>query len=943
MLKATNDVFKRQRLVEETGVSTSCFISSHDDCSENKSSVQTSDEIKSPNSDIIIENLPDAEFSDPAHEETILSKSKTISPPMFITLKKKSKYLACLIDSGAGANCLTERLVKTLNLKTVALTSTKTVTLADGKTTLAASKCIPNLVMEIPALGNMKIRQTFYVLPSLTNDQDVILGCPWLDDDKVSLHFGDVRTISVRGQTFKPHASALAPADIESALTISSISAKATNRLSKKKDCELYLFHVKLLDDTKDKTKFTEYLKSVENSQLKQLLSEYTDVFPDELPDTLPPKRPLDHKIELKPNSVPPAKKQYRLSDAELKELKIQIDTMLKKGLIRVSHSPYGAPVLFVKKKNGKLRMCVDWRALNKMTIKNRYPLPRIDDHLDRIGEACVFSTGDMLSGYNQLRMHPESIEKTAFVCRYGQFEYLVAGFGLCNLPSNFMTLMNEVFHDYLDKFCLVYLDDLLIYSKTEAEHLEHLRLILDRLRLYNLYLGIDKCTFMSSSVEYLGHVISADGIRMDPKKIEAISKWQILHNVADVRSFLGLINYYRRFIPNLAKIASPLHFLLRKDSPFVWTPECRSALDSLKSIVTSDPVLRPPNFSRSFSIHADASGHSLGACLMQEFDDGPHPVAYHSRTFSPAERNYDIRDKENLAIVDAFRTWRPYVLGNHTTVYTDHRSLEYLMTQSNLKERQARWLEELAAFDFDIVYKKGSSHVVPDALSRIPLSTILCASTCSSSSIDSSFSAEVQLAYRSDPMFQTLKQHRNFRLLGNGLLYFHNTRLYIPRNAKKLITKILRECHDSTSAGHFGIEKTYAKTASRFYWINMISSVKRYIRSCVPCQMNKATNQKRPGLLFPHRVPSTRAWSHVSLDFIFDLPKSKDGHDGICTIVDKFSKQTHFVSCTKQDNDGEQAAKLYFNNIYRLHVMIIRRQHIYITILRIKILYLEA
>ena len=193
--------------------------------------------------------------------------------------------------------------------------------------------------------------------------------------------------------------------------------------------------------------------------------------------------------------------------------------------------------------------------------------------------------------------------------------------------------------------------------------------------------------------------------------KLFLFSKWQIFHNVADVRSFLGLINYYRRFIPNLAKIASPLHFLLRKDSPFVWTPECRSALDSLKSIVTSDPVLRPPNFSRSFSIHADASGHSLGACLMQEFDDGPHPVAYHSRTFSPAERNYDIRDKENLAIVDAFRTWRPYVLGNHTTVYTDHRSLEYLMTQSNLKERQARWLEELAAFDFDIVYKKGSSH----------------------------------------------------------------------------------------------------------------------------------------------------------------------------------------------------------------------------------------
>jgi len=285
------------------------------------------------------------------------------------------------------------------------------------------------------------------------------------------------------------------------------------------------------------------------------ILDEYRDVFPAELPAGLPPQRTIDHRIEVIPGSAPPSRPTYRMSDVELAEVKKQLAELQELGFIRPSKSPYGAPILFVKKKDGTLRMCIDYRALNKITIKNKYPLPRIDELLDRLHGATVFSKIDLRSGYHQVRIHPSDIDKTAFNTRYGHYEYLVLPFGLTNAPATFMHLMNSVFADYLDEFVIVFLDDVLVFSRTTEEHKRHVRLVLQRLREHRLYANIKKCEFFQPKISFLGHVVSCDGIGMDPDKVQAIQQWPPLRTVGDVRSFLGLAGYYRKFVYRFSHI----------------------------------------------------------------------------------------------------------------------------------------------------------------------------------------------------------------------------------------------------------------------------------------------------------------------------------------------------------------------------------------------------
>ena len=422
----------------------------------------------------------------------------------------------------------------------------------------------------------------------------------------------------------------------------------------------------------------------------------------------------------------------------------------------------------------------------------------------------------------------------------------------------------------------------------------------------------------MKSSVSFVGHIISAEGIRMDPSKVSTIRNWKPLRSVTEVRSFLGLLNYYRRFIPRLSAIAAPLNNLTKKNVPFFWSPECDNAFERLKTCVTTSPVMKPPDFSRPFILHADACGRALGSCLMQRHDDGVHVVAYHSRTFSPAEQIYDIRDKENLAIVDSFRQWRPYLLGSRTFVHTDHHSLQYLFSCPHLKERQARWLEELSSFDFDIQYKKGSTHVVADPISRF-LSISLSALSFPAPSPSPSFVGDIKAAYSSDPLFSRLCKHR-FYSLQDGILYFirgPSPRIYIPASNKPLISTLMREHHDSSSASHLGISKTYDRLSQHYFWPGMTYTVRKYVQSCESCQRNKSSTQKPLGLLFPHTIPD-RPWSHVSMDYIFDLPISS-GFDGMLVFVCKFSKEAIAVPCVKTI-DAYKSAELFFREVYSHH-----------------------
>jgi hypothetical protein len=401
-------------------------------------------------------------------------------------------------------------------------------------------------------------------------------------------------------------------------------------------------------------------------------VSKFLDVFPEELPG-MPP----NHEIELVPGTAPIFKRPYRMTTNQLAELKEQLQELLDKGYIRPSASPWGAPVIFVLKKDGTQRMCIDYRPLSEVTIKNKYPLPRIDDLFDQLKGACVFSKIDLRSGYHQLKIRATNITKIAFITRYGLYEYTVMLFGLTNAPAYFMYLMNKVFMEYLDKFMVVFINDILIFSKNEGDHDEHLRVVLQKLRENQLYAKLSKYEFWLKEVSFLGHIISEGGIFVDPSKVKDVFSWKTPQNVSDIRSFLGLAGYYRRFIEGFSKISKPTTELLAKVNTFEWMARHETSFQELKKRLTTAPVLTMPNIEKPFSIYCDASGQGFGCVLMQE----GHVVAYASRQLRKHKEKYPTHDLELAAVVHALKIWRHYIIGKRCEVYSDHKSLKYIFT----------------------------------------------------------------------------------------------------------------------------------------------------------------------------------------------------------------------------------------------------------------------
>ncbi len=457
-------------------------------------------------------------------------------------------------------------------------------------------------------------------------------------------------------------------------------------------------------------------------TKLPKQYHEYLDVFSKKEADTLPKHRAYDHAINLKEGSLPPSSRLYGMSRNEMQELRRYLDENLTKGFIRASRSQAASPVLFVKKPGGGLRFCVDYRGLNAITIKNRYPLPLISETLNRLSRAKCFTKLDIISAFNRLRIREGDESLTAFRTRFGLFEYLVMPFGLCNGPASFQHYINDTLGEFLDDFCTAYLDDILIYSEIEAEHEIHVKRILQKLREAGLQVDITKCEFHVNRVPYLGLIITTEGIKMDPAKIETIVQWPSLINVKDVQSFLGFANFYRRFIYGYSRLASPLTRLTRKDVPFVWDAECQAAFETLKKAFTSDVILRHYDPDREIVVETDASDFVSGGILSQYDEQGElHPIAYFSKKHNPAECNYEIYDKELMAIVRAFEEWRPELEGSTLPikVITDHKNLEYFMSTKQLNRRQARWSEFLSRFDYRIIYRPGKAGGKPDALTR--------------------------------------------------------------------------------------------------------------------------------------------------------------------------------------------------------------------------------
>ncbi|SAM00834.1 hypothetical protein [Absidia glauca] len=645
------------------------------------------------------------------------------------------------------------------------------------------------------------------------------------------------------------------------------------------------------------------------DDMIRPLLDEHSDVFTDEIPG-LPPDRGVAHAIDTG-DALPTHRNPYKMSPRELKELKRQLDELLELRLIRPSVSPWGAPVLFVRKKDGSLRMCIDYRALNQVTRRNKHPLPRIDECLEQLAGARFFSSIDLKSGYHQVRIHEDDIPKTAFTTRYGSFEFVVLPFGLTNAPPTFQRLMNKVLGD-----ALVYLDDILIYSKTKEEHLQHVRLVLEKLRKATLYANMKKCSFLQETVTFVGFRVSAAGIRPSDEKIKVVQDWPVPSNVQEVRQFLGLASHYRRFVKDFSTVASPLSDLTKGVGPkkrdITWSPQCQEAFDLLKNALQTSPVLMMPRDDTPFVIDTDASDYGIGAVLQQYDDDGDlHPVAFESKKLSAAETKYPVQERELLAVLHALRTWRCFVDGRPFVVRTDHNPLKYTRTQATPTPRLTRWMNEIELYDPIIEYKPGSQHVVPDALSRVkftsPEKDDPSAGSLDSMVPDFLYSIGDKMApplkHPSDwPIYylcdqamtipdmekQLLDKHKDLYVVDQGTVMkkikVDGQIKLVPFIAFSARANWLQKYHDEL--GHLGAPTVLSHLQSRMYWQSMETDVTNWLKQCPECQINGPQRRTRHGgPMKPLPVPPP--FSRWHLDFIGELPLTANGNKWLLVAVD--------------------------------------------------------
>ena len=672
---------------------------------------------------------------------------------------------------------------------------------------------------------------------------------------------------------------------------------------------------------------------------VSDLLRTFHDTVFAELTE-LPPERNVRHDVKLEPGSRPFARMPYRMSQDELAELKKQLDALLEKGFIRSSVSPWGAPVLFAKKKDGGLRLCIDYRVINKHTIRNVSPLPRIDDLLDHLHGAQYFSKIDLQSGYHQIRLTEEAIPLTGFNTRYGHYEWVVTPFGLTSAPGTFQTLMNDTFRDLLDECVLIYLDDILIFSRTAEEHRKHVELVLRRLQEHKLRAKLSKCAFGLTELDFLGHVVSKDGIRPDPKKLQAIRDWPVPENVTTLRSFIGLATYYRRFVRNFSKIMAPLTDLLvgkvGKKDKLAWGQIQTEAFENIKTALMTAPVVIAPNPQIPFTVTTDASDYAIGGVLSQLIDGIEHVIAYESRKMQPAERNYPAHDREMLAVIHCMRVWRHHLQGPHPVlIRTDNIAVSHFRTQKLLNKRQARWMEFMEEFWYVLEHKAGKTNVVADALSRrpdhlnamgrhSPDAPLLHLASLSSPGLATTLHDLIQEWCEHDDAYMRSLQEtieatggptHPFKL-HEGLLYYapegKRPRYYIP--AGDLRYQLLREAHDVPISGHLGRDKTLERLSRFFYWPGMDKAVAYYVRTCPACQRSKPSNQKPIGQLMSLPVP-TAPFESVSMDLITDLPPSHRGYDAMVVWQDRMGKLLTVRACTK-DINAVELAELFFDTI---------------------------
>jgi hypothetical protein len=581
------------------------------------------------------------------------------------TCKTKSWKCKVIVDSGSTDNLVSTEMVEKLELKMNKHPSPYKVTwLQKGHQVCVTKQCLVNFKM-----GDYRDEILCDVIPM--DVCHVLLGRPWQYDRNV-VHDGRMNTYTLekdgKTHTLLPGKDKEVKPEVSSTILLMS-GKELLTELEKDEDPQFFVVR---------KPRIVLISTRVDDlpEEIQELLGEFADIIVDELPRSLPPMRSVSHHIDLIPGASFPNKAAYRLTPQENEEVKRQVQDLQDKGLVRESLSPCAVPTVLSPKKDGGWRMCTDSRAINKITIRYRFPLPRMDDLMDCLSGENYFSKIDLKSGYHQIRMREGDEWKTTFKTNEGLYEWLVMPFGLTNAPSTFMRLMNEVLREFIGKFVVVYLDDILIFSKTKAEQLRHLAIVMKRLQQEKLLINLKKCSFMQTELIYLGFVISANELKMDPEKVDVIRKWPSPRNIFEVRRFHGLASFYRKFIQNFSGISAAMMDTVKKRHKiFQWTAEAERSFNWLKRKITEQPMLVLPDFRKTFQVKCDASGYAVGGVLSQ--DD--RPVADYSEKLDDAKIKYSTYDKEFYAIIQALKKWRHYLIPKEFVLYSDNHALQFV------------------------------------------------------------------------------------------------------------------------------------------------------------------------------------------------------------------------------------------------------------------------
>jgi hypothetical protein len=801
------------------------------------------------------------------------------------------RTVSILVDSGASTQFMSETLANELSLPLTEKKVGNDVRLGNG------DKIRSNhFVRFLYSIGPFSEIEKFHILNLAA--YDLVLGRPWLNRINPDVDWPNNRIRIVQGPKCylliarvsdplerSSDEDPMSPDDVQNPEVESELLVMTNLMHSCEADtAQAETTSRKVLANTSPKFK----------ARLETLLKDYEDVVPSD-PDfkfPFPPKRTLDFEINVIPHEKIPSKVVYKMSPIEQEELRKQMDELIERGFIRPSQSPYGSPVLFVKKKNGQMRMCVDYRAINALTVKWKYPIPDINMLLDQLRGARYFTKIDLNQAYYQIRVAENSKKYTAMLTRWGLWEWNCMSFGLSNAPSHFSRLMMDVFKEFIDKFLLVFLDDLLIYSRTEEEHIKHIEAVLRKLREHCLFARAQKCDWGMEKIDFLGHVVSHEGISTDPSKVESVRDWPVPKTRTEVLAFKGLASYYRRFVSNFSEISGPLSALTSEKVPFIWGKVEQESFDNLKQALITAPVLMAPDPAAPYLISTDASGFAIGGVLSQQSEGEERVVAYESRRLNSAERNYPTHDRELLAVMEVLRKWRHYIQNGHQTkVYTDNIATKYILTKPTLMGRQKKWAEQLADYDVEFLHRAGKLNVVADALSRrIDYTDTL--NSLEFLPIQNELIEDVQAQARLDNDYQVLVadvvagRRKDYKLVDN--LLYKDTRLVIP--SKRIQESLIEMGHDGPLGGHLGRNKTLERLSRAYYWSRMSYDVQEYCRTCPSCQLNKPAQQKQIGLLQPLPIPS-RPWDSIGIDFITGLPVTKEGYSVIMTVVDRLSK----------------------------------------------------